>query len=343
MAINRTQMNALLNRLEKPVQKAFLEAFNKARTFAKIKALVDAVQTGNVDQIMSAIGIRESLYSGLTETVRNAYVQGGTAAIIADLPKRLAMEFNINNPRAETWLRNRSSQLITGDLIPQQRAAIQVMLQEGMIKGKNPRSVALDIVGRISETGRRSGGVIGLTEQQAMYVSNMADDLYSWNAASERLNPVNPRYFNRKLRDRRFDKIVRESMESGTPLPKATREKIVARYSDRMLKHRGDTIGRTEALRALNESSDEALRQIVDEGLAPKESAVRIWRHSYSKDEREGHLMMDGQEAKLDEYFTNPLTGAMLRYPGDGPASEAVNCRCWIEHSIDFAAVELAA
>jgi hypothetical protein len=110
-----------------------------------------------------------------------------------------------------------------------------------------------------------------------------------------------------------------------------------------MLKHRGDTIGRTEALRAANEAADEALRQIVDEGLAPRNSVTRIWRHSFGPNERPGHIMMNGQRRGIDEYFMNPITGIPLRRPLAGPPGETINCRCYLEHKIDFVAVELAA
>ncbi len=110
-----------------------------------------------------------------------------------------------------------------------------------------------------------------------------------------------------------------------------------------MLKHRGDTIGRTETLRAVNEASDEALRQVVDEGLAPKNAVARIWRHSYSRNEREGHVMLSGEERGIEEYFVNPLTGNAMKHPGEGPGSETINCRCYLEHKIDFVAVERAA
>ena len=335
MALSRSQMNALLRDLEGPVRDAFISAVLKARTRAQINALVQAIETGDIDRVMLASGIREGMYSPLTESIRGAYVESGMFVLAADLPKRFAMEFDINNPRAESWLRINSSQLITGHMMPEQRAAIQVILQDGMIKGKNPRTTALDIVGRMSKaTGRRSGGVIGLTGQQATYVTNMADDLVDLNGE---------RYFRRKLRDRRFDNIVQQSMDSGTPLSAAKRQQVVNHYEDRMLKHRGENIARTETLQSLNEASDEAMRQVVDEGLAPRNSVTKIWRHSFGANEREGHLMMDGQRRGMDDYFVNPITGIPLKYPGAGPASEIINCRCWVEHKIDFVAVELAA
>ena len=337
MAISRSKMRLLLARLERPVQRAFAIAVQNAKSRAQINALVAAIEVGNIDAIMLAAGVRDGMWSGVTESIRGAYAENGAIVLATDLPKRFAMEFDINNPRAESWLRINSSQLITGNLMPEQESAIQIMLRDGMIKGKGPRTTALDIVGRMGGGGRgRGGGVIGLNEQQAKYVVNMADDL-------EQLNWQ--RYKSRKLRDRRYDKMVKRSFDAGKPLPEKARMKIVSRYSDRMLKHRGDTIGRTETLRAINEASDEALRQVVDEGLAPRNAVIRIWRHSFSRNEREGHLFMNAQERGLDEFFMNPLSGAMLKYPGDpmGGAGETINCRCMIEHKIDFVAVGLAA
>jgi len=331
MQLTRSQMNKLLKQLEGPLRRAFERAIKLSLSRASIAAMEAAIEAGNLDALIKAAGLHDGMWSGLTEEIRKAYMQAGIFVLAADVPMRLGFEFNINNPRAELWLRNSSSQLITGKLLAEQRGAIQVMLQNAMAKGLNPRTTALDIVGRIAaQTGRRSGGVIGLTQQQAQYITNAGDDLLDFNT----------RYFQRRLRDRRFDSIVRQSFENGTPLPKATREKITARYSDRMLKHRGDNIARTETLAALNEASDEALRQIVDEGLAPVNAVTRIWRHSFSLNERPGHLRMSGQKRGINEYFHNPLTGAMLKHPGEGSASEVVNCRCYIEHKIDFVAVE---
>lgn len=332
MALSRAQMEALLRKLRGPVRQAFEKAVQTAKSRAQINALAIAVEAGDIDAILLAAGVREGMWSILTEQLRSAYAQSGLLVMAADLPHRLNLDFNINNPRAEGWLRNNSSKLVTG-LKMDQRAAVQIYLSSGMAFGDNPRTVALDIVGRISVTGRRSGGILGLNQQQAKAAINMASDLEN----------LDSRYFTRKLRDRRFDSIVRKSIKSGNPLPQRTQNKIIGRYKDRLLKHRGDTIARTETLASINAASDEALHQVVEEGLAPRHAVIRIWRHSYSVDERAGHLMMSGQRRGLDELFINPLTQAALPYPGNGPASEVVNCRCYLEHQIDFIAVELAA
>ncbi len=335
MAITRSQMKALLARLEKPVRDAFLDAVYTARSFAKIKALMSAIETGDANRIMSAAGIREGMWSGVTEGVRTAYATNGAHVLANELPKTLGLRFDINNPRAEEWLKIYSSTKAR-ELAAEQVSAVQTSLRNSMVKGKNPRSAALDIVGRIDATGRRSGGVIGLTDYQAGLIDNAADDLDELNWQ---------RYKKRKLRDRRWDGVVKRHAKSGKPIPKATKQKIVDRYSDRMLKHRGDTIGRTETLRATNEAGDEAMKQIIDEGIAPRNAVKKIWRHSLSRNERPGHVAMNAREKGIDELFTNPITFAVLKYPGDpqGGPGEIINCRCYIEHKIDFVAVEQAA
>jgi len=146
MALTRAQMDALLKRLEKPVRDAFAIAILNAKSRAQINRLIAAIEDGNIDEIMLAAGIRYGMYSSFTESIRGAYAQSGVFILAVDVPKRLAMEFDINNPRAESWLRNNSSQLITGHLMPEQRAAIQVMLQNGMIKGFLSEEAAAKVV-----------------------------------------------------------------------------------------------------------------------------------------------------------------------------------------------------
>lgn len=339
MAISNAQMKALLARLEKPIRDAFLASIAQARSFAKIKALMAAIESGNVDTIMAAVGMRESLFTQMTESVRAAYLEGGSAALSSTLPKRLALNFDMNNPRAVDWLRTQSASKVA-EMLNQQRAAIQIMLTDGMRRGDNPLSVALDIAGRIGPSGRRTGGVLGLTEHQAGYVTNLRNDLEMLHLPDA--DDARERYFNRKLRDRRFDSVVRKSIADGKPVPKKTRLRMVERYEDRWLKHRADTIGRTEMIRATSEASSEAMRQVVDEGLTTKEAIKKVWKHSYGKDARPGHYALNNIAKPIDDPFQNPVTFAYLMYPGDpaGGAGEVINCRCWLDHRIDYFAIE---
>lgn len=332
MSAKRIELLQLLESMGPALSKAFLDAISQITSRAQMKRLALALKVGDVSAALEAAGMRVGSWVVLTEAVRNAYIEGGMFTIGADVPKRFGFQFDMNNLRAEEWIRNYSAQLITGRLIPEALESIQIVLQAGLRAGHNPNTIALDIVGRISpRTQRRVGGIIGLNKPQTTAVMNMRTDLEN----------LSMRYFKRTQRDHRFDSIVRRAIKLETSLPKATINKLTGRYSDRLLLLRGKTIGRTEALRALNASSDEALNQIVDSGFVPPDAAKRIWRHSYSPHERPGHKDMSGDERDVNEPFTNPVTGAILLRPGEGPASEVINCRCILEHKIDFVAVEL--
>lgn len=160
------------------------------------------------------------------------------------------IHFDMRNTAVENWLRDHGAELIK-QVTDDQIAAIRLAIQKGIEAGRNPRNIALDIVGRIDRiTGRRVGGIIGLTEQQAEFLANARAELESLNRA----------YFTRKLRDARFDSMIRRAIEKGEPLNATDIDRILARYSDRLLRLRGETIARSEALAAFNAGRDLAMQ-----------------------------------------------------------------------------------
>ena len=102
--------------------------------------------------------------------------------------------------------------------------------------------------------GASKGGIIGLTERQAGYVVN----------ARRQLEELDAGYFERKLRDRRFDRTVAKAIREGKPLAQSDIDRIVGRYSDRLLFYRGETIARTEGLTALNAGRHEGIQQLAE-------------------------------------------------------------------------------
>ena len=74
------------------------------------------------------------------------------------------------------------------------------------------------------------------------------------------MEALDPAYFTRKLRDARFDSMIRRAIEKGEPLNQTDIERILARYSDRLLRFRGEVIARSEALAAFNTGRDLAMR-----------------------------------------------------------------------------------
>lgn len=201
-----------------------------------------------------------------------------------------------------------------------------------MAAGRNPRSVALEIVGRVNKaTGLREGGLIGLNAPQSAAVKAAREEL----ADPARMAG----YFERARRDRRFDRVVSRALADGKPLAKPDIDRVTARYADRLLKLRGDTIARTEMIASLAAGRDEGIRQLIDTGAVRSDQVVKVWRATGDRRTRDTHMDMDGAEVSIDGLFQSP-SGALLAYPGDisngAPAEEVINCRCYSEVKIDF-------
>jgi hypothetical protein len=198
-----------------------------------------------------------------------------------------------------------------------------------MNAGQSPRRTALDIAGRIDKTGRRQGGLIGLSSPQMEYIANARAELRDPEAMAN--------YLTRARRDRRFDKSVQRAMAAGKSLKSDAIDKIVGRYSDRLLALRGEVIARTESLTAFSSAQWEAMQQLVESGQV--EGVEKVWRSAGDARVRHSHSILSGVRKPLGEPFRSP-TGAMLQHPGDGSlgagGADLIACRCWMEPKVDW-------
>lgn len=322
------QLQRLMDSMEPSLLRAFLDSIQGVTSRAAIAELEAAVEAFDVERALRAAGVRDYSFSELAEAIRENYRIAGDYIVAADVPARFGFAFNMTNPRVQQYLSQHSGNLIT-EFGVESRQAIRNVMSAGFDAGQNPRTTALDIAGRVGRNGRRSGGVVGLNRPQAGAVINAKDELRN----------LDSNYFSRKRRDRRFDAMVRRAIESGEPLTADTINRITGRYSDRLLNLRGETIARTEALNALNEANDEAMRQVVQEGLAEEGAVRRVWDASGDSRTRADHAVADGQERGLNEPFL--VGGFSMMRPGDGPASQVVNCRCVIRNQVDFSKTAL--
>lgn len=234
------------------------------------------------------------------------------------------LDFDIRLPSAELFLRENAARLLS-EIGESQREAIRVTLAEGNARGQTPRKTALDIIGRVSQqTGRREGGVMGLSGIDAQYVENARTQLLSGD-------PVVMRdYFNRMRRDKRFDGIVQKAIDAGKPVADKDLDRILGRYADRLLQTRGDMLSKTEALQAYSAGRNQVYQQLIDQGV-PANRIRKTWRAKKDERTRESHREMDGQTVQYLQSFVSPR-GARLNYPGDTSQgagwSEVAGCRC---------------
>lgn len=331
--ISRRKLIQRLEELEPAMSREFARAIAAIRNEAVLAAIVDLIEAGRFGEVSTALGVDAARFSRLAEKLREAFVAGADQGM-AEMPvlrygtgrrqSRIRFNFDLRNPEAEAWLSSYGGRLITGIVADQRRLIIEV-IQAGMAAGQGPRDTALDLVGRIGTTGRRAGGLVGLTTDQAGYVLNAREALLSGEPAMMRT------YFERKLRDQRFDGIVQKAIDAGKPVAPADVEKITGRYADRLLLLRGENIARTETIGAFNAAREEAFRQAIASGALQAQNVDGIWGATGDGRTRHSHRVMNGQRRKFGMPFVAP-SGARLMFPGDtslgaGP-EETINCRC---------------
>jgi len=332
---NRSRIEELTAKFEPVLQLAFLEAVRDITNRAELGRIVERLERGDIAGAIDAVHLDPAAFRTLDRAIADAFDAGG-ASTIGALPKlrepsgsRLLVRWDARNIRAENWLRLHSSTLITR-ITDDQRAVIRAALVEGMAAGRNPRSVALDIIGRMNRvTGRREGGLVGLTSQLSATVQKARAALLSGDVEGMRA------YMGLGKRDHRFDATVAKAIRDGAAVPSGMVAKITGRLSDRYLQLRGETIARTETMAALNQSGIEAMQQAIDSGAVRADTVTKVWHTARDPKVRDSHAAQDRQSVGLNDVFANGLA-----YPGDpsGGAAETANCRCYLETRIDFLA-----
>lgn len=323
----------LLDKYEPKIRRAFIAGLDEITSNVRIVEITKALERGNISDALDLMYIEPEAYKEFEAVLREAYGEGGDA-IIEELgalkdqsENRFVFRFNARDLAAEKWLRDHSSELIT-NIVQDQRQAVKLALNDGMTKGQNPRTVALDIVGRINKrTKRRTGGLVGLNEQQANAVLKAREQLLSGDYSA---------YLRRSKRDKRFDRTITKAKREDKPLTQAQVSAIVNRYSDRLLKLRGDTIARTEALSALHASQYEAIEQLIKTGKVTPNQVTLMWDASRDARTRIDHMIADGQLIKWGERFK--VGGKSMKYPSDpaGGANQVINCRCAMRVKIKY-------
>lgn len=337
----------LLDELEPQVREAFRASIERITSDVRISDLEEAVRRGDAQAILDSLSMDAEYFAPLDRAMRESFEEAGQQ-VMSHLQRmakrqgaRVTGSFGGNDPRVAQWLAEQSSRRIT-EITADRREVIQGVLSRAAERGTSPRQAALDLVGRMSRvTGRREGGVIGLTTDQAQE----ADEAY-------RVLTENPReYFIKdretgkwkprwKRTDKRFHPTIIKAIKNGEVFSTSEASKIVARHRDILLRERGETIARTELLGTLHAAQDEALEEMKRrEGL--KDDAVKLeWDASLDSATRESHRALDGQTVTKGEAFVSPITNARMRYPGDtelgAPASEVIRCRCRLITRVDF-------
>lgn len=308
--VTRRKKQQELRRLTRLVMAAYVSDIRNKKVL--IKDVEAAIYDAN--RLHELLELDGGDLSNTLEAIRESLKVGG----------QLNGTYDVNSEAATRWIAEKSAELVA-DISVQQREAIQAVVGAGRALGENPRTMALDLVGRIGASGRREGGVIGLNGPQGEAVSNALINLRSGDPEKMR------KYLSNRRRDRRYDGIVKRAMAARKPVNREDLHRIIARYQDRLMKTRGDTVARTETIEAINSGGRQAIKQQLESGRI-EGRVMKTWLHNVvGKESRDQHEAMNGEQIPIDEPWVLP-DGTQMMFPTDtslgAGADQIINCRC---------------
>lgn len=335
----RQRIEEIFDKFEPAMAAAYREAIREITSTVKIRTIARALEIGDFTAALAAIDIDPISFGRLESAMFAAFEAGGMATADGLLLRnvegaRINFRFNVRDRLAEDWIRANSSQFvtnITGDI----REKLQLAMQNGLREGASPISTARELVGRVSKlTGRREGGLIGLTEGHGNIVRETRQALRTNDTAGLR------RYLRLERRNKRYDEMIKRAIANDKPIPRETAERITTKLSNSYLKWRGEAIARTETLETVNRGRHESFRQGIQKTGYQENQVVRRWDSAGDGKVRHSHSALNGHKARgLNTLFVSPLTGARFLYPGDksngAGAAEVIHCRCMVTLRFD--------
>ena len=303
---------------ETRIDNAFRASIRSVTDEVTIGLLRDALARGDVEAAIQAIDLEPAAFEPLRNILVQTYADAGAQATEG----LRGVRWNSASPRAEQYARNVVGTHITG-ITDDAVVAVRNSIADGYAFGRTPNRMALDLVGRIGPSGRREGGIVGLSAQQEQWVRNMRTALEN--------DPASALRFTR--RDRRFDSLLRRSER----LTQDQIDRILTAYSNRLLLSRGRTIAVTERGAAINQGRVDAYATALEKyGLGP-DAVIKEWQHTNrAVFDRPTH--MDANKQRVRGLYTPfNVSGLSCQFPHDPslPPSESVNCRCIVKLWID--------
>lgn len=338
-ATSQQVFEALLDSYGSKIADAYLESISDVNSGIDNESLYEAIKRNDFDAVLFALHLDPASFIPLDAAVSSAFYAGGNIgaklinAAARAVSTNIAFRFGGRNTNAERWVASHSSTLIT-NITSDQVEAVRLTLRSGIERGDGPRTIALSIAGRVNnKTGKREGGIVGLSAQQASYVDNARNELMSGNPA------LLKNYLSRTARDARFDRTVLKAIADKKALTREKTEQIAQAYAKKLLKVRADTIGRTESLHALHAGQHQAFQQAIFAGQVAADQVTKTWDATMDMRTRDAHRKLNGVTVGFYAAFVSEL-GNRLLYPGDtslgATAADLINCRCYCRYRIRF-------
>ena len=143
------------------IRRRFREAADKLTDYDE-QELIDALQRGDLNRALFILNIQDfpALFLTVSPEVTALAIRAVEITLANLATRRVQVDIVRVNPRAVTWARKYSSNLVV-QIGEETRNALRTIVADGLQAGNNPRVIARDI-----------RQVIGLTERQAKAVQN---------------------------------------------------------------------------------------------------------------------------------------------------------------------------
>ena len=318
----------LIAKLEPELRRSFMLAIQGIKDRVVWKDLINALTEQDIDAAISALGITKEAFYDYQTKLTAIYAQGGAltaSGIKGPNGGSINFLFNMINPRAESWLSLNGGDKITNLLVPGLRESITAKVIESYEKGNHPFKIARSLIGNISN-GKRTGGLLGLSSPQIVYVDSMRVRLQNGSASE-----IQKILSGMTLRDRRFDKLLGRVQQGKAKLTSKNIEDMLSGYTNKLLKRRGEDVARTETGMAVMASRKESMQQALQKLNYPDSAVIKTWRHGGGPaDPRPHHVVANNKQVRgLNTPFVLE-NGAVMQHALDptGGAEEVVNCTC---------------
>lgn len=309
------------DRFETRISNALMSAFQQIRDSVSLAQIETALREQGIVgalNILNALQIENQVQASVVAELEDAVRESGRIAIeLIPSAARTGSLFVFRSAFTETsrLLENYSLSLVQ-QISTETRGAIREAIANDFIAGRNPR-----------DTARVFRNTVGLTRRQELAVRNY----------ERALRELNPQALQRQLRDRRFDRTVLRSIQSGQQLPELTIQRLTQRYRERYIRHRTETIARTESLRAVSIGQHQSIVQAAFDGAIDPQQIRRFWVYTRDSRTRPTHRAIPGlnpEGVAIDQPFQTPL-GPLL-YPRDpnGSGANTINCRCAVVYRL---------
>ena len=320
------------------IRAAWIEAINAITSRIVLKRIVEKLERGDVAGVVADLGIEDGVFAKFEHSLIQAYHSGGIATVDS-MPalrdpngNRVHFSWGVRNLPAEQAMRQHAANLVTG-IVTEARDGIRDVLVDNLSRGRSPYDAGRTLAGRINRvTGRREGGLIGLSRPQMETVVRIERAMREGDKVYMR------DYLTFANRDKRLDRMVLKAIREGRALAPEEAERVTRLYANRALKYRADTISILETHSALARSKRDAFQQQIDNGKLDAQDVTKRWRRTVSREPRIEHLAMAGKPAiPFNAKFTLP-DGIQCDGPHDPnlPARHVVGCKCSLDISIDF-------